>query len=144
MIAPGGIVIGMHNDTMVPLVNHATIGGVPVRHILDEATIEKIIQRTRIAGTAITQKLTEHSGFYAASPVVTQIVESIVFKRLGTFPLGVYCTGEYGYNDICLALPSVVGQDGINRVLEIDLDPGKRKALDNCASVISEVEKDIL
>ncbi|MBN2039931.1 MAG: malate dehydrogenase [Spirochaetes bacterium] len=135
-----GIVIGMHNDTMVPLVNHATVGGVPIRHILSESKIEKIVRKTRLAGTVITQKLKEHSGFYAASHVVTQIVESIVFNRLGTFPLSVYCSGEYGYNDICLSLPSVVGQDGINRVLEIDLDDEERKALDNCASVIKEVE----
>ncbi len=133
-----GIVIGMHNETMIPLVNHATVGGVPIRHILDETAIDKIIHRTRFAGTKITQKLKEHSGNYAASHVVTQIVESIVFNRLGTFPLSVCCRGEYGYHDICLALPSVVGQNGITRILEVDLDKSEKAALNVCASAINE------
>ena len=134
-----GIVIGTHNDDMIPLVNHATVGGVPIRHILNNETIEKVVQRTRSAGTTITQKLKVHSGYYAAAHVITQIVESIVFNRLGTFPLSVNCCGEYGYEGINLALPSVVGQNGISRVLEIDLDEGDREALDVCASAMTEI-----
>jgi len=134
-----GIVIGTHNDDMIPLVNHATVGGVPIRHILNNETIENVVQRTRSAGTTITQKLKVHSGYYAAAHVVTQIVESIVFNRLGTFPLSVFCRGEYGYEGINLALPSVVGQNGISRVLEIDLDEGDREALDVCASAMTEI-----
>ncbi|HPJ93435.1 MAG TPA: malate dehydrogenase [Deltaproteobacteria bacterium] len=134
-----GMVIGTHNDDMIPLVNHATVGGVPLRHIMDKTTIDKVVQRTRSAGTTITQKLKVHSGFYAAAHVVTQIVESIVFNRLGTFPLSVFCNGEYGYDGINLALPSVVGQDGISRVLEIDLDEEENTALNICASAMSEI-----
>ena len=134
-----GMVIGTHNDDMIPLVNHATVGGVPLRHIMDKTTIDKVVQRTRSAGTTITQKLKVHSGFYAAAHVVTQIVESIVFNRLGTFPLSVFCNGEYGYDGINLALPSVVGQDGISRVLEIDLDEEEHTALNICASAMSEI-----
>ena len=134
-----GMVIGTHNDDMIPLVNHATVGGVPIRHLLDKDTIDKVVQRTRSAGTTITQKLKVHSGYYAAAHVVTQIVESIVFNRLGTFPLSVFCNGEYGYDGISLALPSVVGQDGISRVLEIDLDEEDYAALNICASAMREI-----
>lgn len=134
-----GMVIGTHNDDMIPLVNHATVGGVPIRHILDKNTIDRVVQRTRSAGTTITQKLKVHSGFYAAAHVVTQIVESIVFNRLGTFPLSVFCNGEYGYDGISLALPSVVGQNGISRVLEIDLDEEEHAALNVCASAMREI-----
>jgi len=138
-----GMVIGTHNDDMIPLVNHATVGGVPMRHLLGQGAIEKIISRTRSAGTTITQKLKEHSGYYAAAHVVTQIVESVVFNRLGTFPLSVYCTGEYGYEGICLALPSVVGSEGISRVLEIDLDDKERTALNVCASKMTGITRSI-
>ena len=138
-----GMVIGTHNDDMIPLVNHATVGGVPIRHLLSENAIEKVVGRTRSAGTTITQKLKEHSGFYAAAHVVTQIVESIVFNRLGTFPLSVYCKGEYGYEGICLALPSVVGSEGIKRVLEIDLDDRERIALNVCASAMEKITTSI-
>jgi malate dehydrogenase len=134
-----GMVIGTHNDDMIPLVNHATVGGVPIRHLLDKDTIDKVVQRTRSAGTTITQKLKVHSGYYAAAHVVTQIVESIVFNRLGTFPLSVFCSGEYGYEGINLALPSVVGQNGISRVLEIDLDKEEHAALNICACAMSEI-----
>lgn len=134
-----GIVIGTHNDDMIPLVNHATVGGVPIRHLLNNETIEKVVQRTRSAGTTITQKLKVHSGYYAAAHVITQIAESIVFNRLGTFPLSVYCAGEYGYEGICLALPSVVGQQGIGRILEIDLDEEERAALNICACAMTEI-----
>jgi malate dehydrogenase len=138
-----GIVIGMHNETMVPLANHATVGGVPIRHILGKDVVEDVIRKTRTAGTTITQKLRNHSGNYAAVHVVTQITESIVFNRLGTFPLSVYCKGYYGYEGICLSLPSVVGQNGIKRVLEIELSREEKADLENCASVIREVIKDL-
>jgi malate dehydrogenase len=138
-----GIVIGAHNEDMIPLVNHATVGGVPIRHLLSDDSIEKIVQRTRTAGTTITQRLKEHSGYYAAAHVVTQIVESMVFNRLGIFPLSVYCSGEYGYRDICLALPSVVGQEGISRILEIDLDDNEHAALMTCATAMDEVIQSI-
>lgn len=133
-----GIVIGTHNDNMIPLVNHASVGGVPLRHLLDDGTIKKIVERTRKAGTVITKKKRDHSGFYAASHVVTQVVESIVFNRLGVFPLSVYCRGEYGYDGICLALPAVAGQNGIERVLEIDLDDNDKVALQVCADSLKE------
>ena len=138
-----GIVIGVHNETMVPLVGHATVGGVPIRHILTSETIEDIIHRTRTAGTAITHKLKNHSGYYAAAYVGTQITESIVMNRFATFPLSVYCIGEYGYHDICLSLPSVVGQEGIKRVLEIELEHYERKALENCVNEITGAVSDI-
>lgn len=133
-----GIVVGMHNETMVPLVNHATVGGVPIRRILDNEVISDIVRKTRNAGTTITQRLKNHSGYYAAAHVITQIVESMVFNRLGTFPLSVYCNGEYGYDDICLALPSVVGQDGIKRILQVELDEEEKVALQHCADVIRD------
>jgi len=138
-----GIVIGTHNNNMIPLVNHATLGGVLIRHLLSNEAIDKLVERTRNAGTTIVQKLREHSGFYAVSHVVTQIVESMVFNRLETFPLSVFCTGEYGYHDICLALPSMVGQDGICRILEIDLSSKEHAALDVCAASMMKTTHNI-
>ncbi len=133
-----GMVIGTHNEDMIPLVNHATVGGVPVRRILGQEAIEEIVRRTRSAGTTITQRLKSHSGYYAAAHVITQIVESIVFNRLGIFPLSVGCRGHYGYDGICLALPTVVGRQGPERILEIDLDETERRALDGCALSMQE------
>jgi len=135
----GGIVIGTHNDDMIPLINHATAGGVPVRHLLTADVIDEIIHKTRSAGTTITQKLREHSGYYAAAHVVTQIVESLTGRESGTFPLSVVCNGEYGYEGIPLALPSVLGEEGISQIIEIDLDEGELEALDVCAHAMTEI-----
>ena len=138
-----GMVIGTHNDNMIPLINHATIGGVPAKNLLTERQIEKIIRNTRQAGTVITQKKRNHSGFYAAGHVVTQIVESMVFNRLGTFPCSVYCNNDYGYSGICLALPAVVGKEGIRNILKIDLDEKEREALEICAEEMRETVEEI-
>jgi len=134
-----GIVIGTHNDSMIPLVNYATVGGVPLRYLLDDATIAAILKRTRTAGTVITKKKRDHSGFHAASHIVTQVVESIIFNRLGVFPLSTYCRGEYGHSGICLALPSVVGHNGIERVLEVTLDDTEKSALNLCAEEVKKI-----
>ena len=138
-----GMVIGTHNDNMIPLINHATIGGVPAKHLLTEDQISTIIGNTRQAGTVITQKKRNHSGFYAAGHVVTQIVESMVFNRLGTFPLSVYCSNDYGYTGICLALPAVVGKDGIERILDIELDKSEQEALEVCAAAMEKTIAEI-
>jgi malate dehydrogenase len=128
------LVIGSHDDNMIPLVKHATIGGVGVGHLLGEAEIQRVVDKTRNAGNEIVGKLKTRGSFYAASHTVGEIVEAVVRNTRGVFPLSVYCTGQYGYRDTCLALPCLVGANGVEEVLEIALDPDERAALDICAS----------
>lgn len=134
-----GMVIGAHNDTMVPLVSHAAINGIPLEDMVGSEALDAIGEDTRTAGTLIVDMLRHHSGFYAASQVVSRIVEAIVLDRRELFPFSVVCAGEYGYDKIPLALPAVVGRRGIHRILEIDLDPDERQGLDRCASAMTEV-----
>jgi malate dehydrogenase len=134
-----GIVIGMHNDMMVPLVKQATAGGIMVTQLMDERSISLIVRRTREAGTAIVEKLKNRSGFYAASNTIGQVVESMVSDKKGIFPLSVHCSGEYGYRDICLALPAITGHGGVERVVEIPLAEDDREALDACARQMREI-----
>lgn len=128
------LVIGSHDDNMIPLVKHATVGGVGVRHLLDEAEIQAVAEKTRNAGNEIVSKLKTRGSFYAASHTVAEIVEAVVRNTRVVFPLSVYCTGQYGYRDTCLALPCLVGAGGVEDVLEIALDPDERAALDRCAT----------
>jgi len=128
-----GIVIGAHNEYMLPLVRHATYNGLPLKELLDDGAIEGIVARTRMAGTEIVTALKVHSGNYAAAHTIARVVEAIVLDRTDAFPLSVYCAGEYGYRDICLALPAMVNGHGIQRILEVDLDDGEQAALDGCA-----------
>ncbi len=134
-----GMVIGAHTDDMVPLVSRATVSGIPLKDMVSGEVLDAVSQGTRAAGTLIVDMLRHHSGFYAASQVVSRIVEAIVLDRREIFPFSVVCTGEYGYDKIPLALPAVIGRRGIHRILEIDLDPDERRGLDRCASAMDEV-----
>ena len=137
-----GTVIGLHNNSMIPLVNYATAGGVPIRRLLTGAEILSVVNKTKDAGTAIVSKLINRSGFYAASNTIAEIIESMVFNKRAVFPLSVWCRGEYGHHDICLALPAVVGEGGVHRLVVPDLDEDERRMLDACVvEMKSEIEK---
>jgi malate dehydrogenase len=138
-----GMVIGLHSNNMIPLINYATAGGIPIRHMLTLSEIEAIINKTKEAGTTIVSKLINRSGFYAASNTIAEIIESMVFNKCAIFPLSIPCNGEYGYNDICLALPSVVGDNGVHRVITHDLDRDERVMLDQCANEIINIIKNL-
>jgi len=138
-----GIVIGAHDDTMVPLISHATVSGIPIKEILHDDQIARVIARTKRAGTAIVQKLKNHSGYYAASHVTAQIVESIIFSRLEIFPVSVMCNGEYGCSDICLALPSIMGHEGVVKTIEADLEDPEKTSLELCISSMKAVISDL-
>jgi len=134
-----GIVIGTHNNNMIPMIEYATVGGVPVNNLLSDSESERVVENTRTAGTDIVHKLKSRSGFYAAGSVVAQVVESMVFDKNNIFPLSTYCSGEFGYSDICLALPVVVGRDPVPRVVKIELGPERRKAMEICALQMQEI-----
>ncbi len=141
--AVSALVIGTHDDNQVALVKHATIGGVGVDHLLDADTIGRVVQRTRQAGTAIVSRLKTRGSFYAASYTVAAIAEASIRDTRNVFPLSVQCTGEFGYEDICLALPAVVGTDGVQRVVPIDLTPDERDGLDVCAKSMRDAKQQI-
>ncbi len=138
-----GLVVGAHTDDMIPLANHASVGGIPLPSMVDRNTIDTIIRRTRVAGTTIVQNLKQHSGFYAASHVIARIVESIVLDRSAIFPVSVPCAGEYGFRDIVLALPVIVCREGVNQIVEMDLDSHERALLEVCASSMAHIIRDI-
>lgn len=138
-----GMVIGTHNDDMIPLTRLASICGIPLDEVLEGEAIEAIVERTRVAGTTIVQKLRQHSGFYAAAHSIAHIVESIAFNRREIFPINIICKGDYGYEGISLALPCVVDKNGVSRVIQIALDERERALLDTCASSMREVTNSV-
>ncbi len=138
-----GMVIGTHDDNMVPVTSSATVCGIPLKDFMDREKIDWIVNLTKKAGTTIVQKLKHHSGYYAAGHEISQVVESIVFNRMGIYPLSVFCSGEYGYRNTCLALPSVVGHNGISRIIDMDLDEAERFSLDVCASSMENIIKEM-
>jgi len=127
------MVIGTHDDNMLPLVRHATIGGAPADRFLGADHMAEIITMTRTSGSTIVNLMKEHSGHYAAGEIIARIVESMVQDRGMVFPVSVYLAGEYGYQNTCLALPCVVDNTGVRKIIELELDQQERTALHACA-----------
>ncbi len=132
-----GVVIGAHNDNMVPLVSQATIGGLRAADQLTAEQIGHVVRRTKNAGTAIVAKLRTRGSFYAASHTIAEIIEAVVRDTQAVFPLSIHCRGEYGYRDVPLALPCQVGITGVRKVLDVNLDSCERDALDACAEAMA-------
>ena len=132
------MVIGTHDDCMIPMVNHATIGGVDVNHLLTAEQIDIVIRRTREAGTSIVRRLKDRGSFYAASHTVAGIVEAMVQHTHGIFPVSVAPSAHYGGDGLVLNLPSVVGAGGVERIVDIDMDQEERAALDRCRESVGK------
>jgi len=131
------MVIGAHDDNMIPLMNHAKVSSIPLNTLLGPQEIENISSMTRTAGSTIVNLMKSHSGHYAAGEVIARIVESMVLNRGMIFPLSVCLEGEYGYCKTCLALPCVVDSSGVRKIIELELNEQEKASLDSCARTIS-------
>jgi malate dehydrogenase len=135
-----GIVLGGHGDTMVPLPRHTSVAGIPVTELIDDETLTAIIERTAKGGGEIVGLL-GYSGYYAPAAGVAIMVESILKDKKRVIPCAVYTQGEYGYHDLFLGLPTVLGRRGIEQVLEMDLNETEKAKLDHSASAVRNVVK---
>jgi len=132
-----GIVLGGHGDTMVPLPRHTSVAGIPVTELIDPATLEAIIQRTAKGGGEIVGLL-GYSGYFAPAAGVAIMVESILKDKKRVIPCAVLTQGEYGYNNLFLGLPVVLGRSGIERVIEMGLNDQERAMLKHSAEAVRD------
>ena len=132
------LVIGTHDDNMIPLVSNAAIGGISVRELLTAEQIDTVVARTREAGTSIVRRLKTRGSFYAPSYTVAGIVEAMVRDTRGVFPLSTPCPPHYGDAGLVLNLPCVVGAGGMEKIVEIELDESERAGLETCAASVAE------
>lgn len=116
------LILGGHGKTMVPMPRYTTIGGIPIRNILPEDKVQEAIHRTQLGGEEIINHL-GRSGWYAAGAAVCEMVESVVCDQRRVFPVCAYLKGEYGYEDIYLGVPVILGKSGVEKVIELELDP---------------------
>lgn len=133
-----GIVLGGHGDTMVPLPRHTSVAGIPIRELLAEERLEEIIERTRKGGGEIVGLL-GYSGYYAPAAGTAIMVESILKDKKRVIPCAVYTQGEYGYEDLFIGLPVVLGRNGVERILEMELTEEERAMLDHSAGAVRSV-----
>ncbi|MCF7808671.1 MAG: malate dehydrogenase [Candidatus Marinimicrobia bacterium] len=136
------LVLGGHGDTMVPLTRLATVGGIPVTELLDKETIEGIEQRTRMAGGEIVKLLGNGSAFFSPAKSAMTMAESYLLDQKRIIPSAGLCEGEYGIKDLFIGVPCVIGSDGIEKIIEVELTAEEKAALkvtaDHVASVVEE------
>lgn len=134
-----GMVIGAHSDTgMVPLTRLASRNGVPVTKFLDESQLANVEQETRVGGATLT-KLLGTSAWYAPGAAVSELVRAIAQDSKKMFPCSLLLEGEYGLNDICFGVPAIIGANGVEKIVEIELSEDERAKFDEAAESVREV-----
>ncbi len=130
-------VLGGHGDSMVPLTRHSNIAGVPLDKYLDPDKLEAIVQRTRKGGGEIVGLLKTGSAFYAPSAAIAQMVEAILKDKKLIVPCAAYLNGEYGQKGIFFGVPVMLGKDGIEKIIEYDLNEEEMTAMQNSAKAVA-------
>ncbi|MFL5698925.1 MAG: malate dehydrogenase [Ktedonobacteraceae bacterium] len=132
-------VLGGHGDTMVPLARMCTTAGVPISQLLPPERIEAIVQRTRDGGAEIVKLLGTGSAYFAPSASVLQMVDSILLDKKMIMPCTVYLQGEYGIDNLFVGVPVKLGAQGVEQIVEIELDQNERALLQKSANAVKEL-----
>ena len=138
------MVLGGHGDTMVPLPRYTTVNGIPVSQLLSDEEVEAICQRTASGGGEIVKLLEKGSAFYAPGSAAAIMAEAILEDRKRVLPCSTYLSGEYGMDDIYIGVPVVLGKDGVERVIELELDEKELDSLQGSGSFYKEQLSEIL
>jgi malate dehydrogenase len=133
------VVLGGHGDTMVPLPRYCSVGGVPLRKLMDDATIAKIAKRTQDAGGEVVALLKTGSAFVSPAEASIEMAESVLFDQRRVLPCAAYLDGEYGHKGMYFGVPVVLGSGGVERVLELELDREEKALLDKSAEAVKSL-----
>lgn len=134
-----GFVLGGHGDDMVPLIRYSYAGGIPLEKLISKDRLEKIVERTRKGGGEIVGLLGNGSAYYAPAASLTVMAEAILKDQRRVLPSIAYLEGEYGYSDIYLGVPTVIGGQGLEEIIELDLTDDEKAALDKSAESVKNV-----
>jgi malate dehydrogenase len=132
-------VLGGHGDTMVPMLRHAHVAGIPLLDMLPLERIQELVERTRTRGAEIINLLKTGSASFAPGAALAEMVEAILNDSHRVVPCSAYLEGEFGLNDICFGVPVQIGRNGVEKVIELNLNPEERNALEISAEKIREV-----
>ncbi len=132
------VLMGGHGDTMVPLPRYTTVGGIPVTELIEKDKLDAIIERTKVGGGEIV-KLLGTSAWYAPGAAAAQMVEAIVRDQKRVFPVCAWLQGEYGLKDIYLGVPVILGKEGIEKIIELQLTEDEKALLYDSANAVKDV-----
>ncbi len=133
------MVMGGHGDTMVPLIRYATVNGVPVTQLLSSEKLEAIAQRTAKSGGEVIALLKTGSAFYSPAISAIEMAEAYLKDTCSLLPCAVKLNGEYGVRGLYCGVPVVVGGNGVERIIEVDLNEDERKAFDVSVNAVQEL-----
>ena len=132
------ILMGGHGDTMVPLPRYTTVAGIPVTELIDAEKLDAIIERTKFGGGELV-KLMGTSAWYAPGSAAAQMVEAILKNQRRVLPVFIQLDGEYGIDDCYLGVPVILGKNGIEKVIELDLNAEEKALLETSRGHVKEV-----
>lgn len=132
------LLMGGHGDTMVPLPRYTTVSGIPVTEMIDEKTLDAIVDRTKKGGGELVN-LMGTSAWYAPGSAAAQMVEAIILDQKRIFPCCVKLEGEYGLNDMFVGSPVKLGKNGVEQIIEVDLNDDEKKLLHDSANAVKGI-----
>mgnify|MGYP001334568959 CR=1 FL=1 len=132
------MVLGGHGDTMVPITRLATIGGVPLGDLISEETITKIEERTRFAGGEIVKLFGNGSAFYAPAQSAIEMAESYLRDKKRVIPCATLCKGEFGIDGYFIGVPTVIGSNGVEKILDFKLKENEQEALNQTLEAVKK------
>jgi malate dehydrogenase len=134
------LVVGEHGDRMIPLVDYSTIAGIPLRRLLDEETVQRIVERTRTSGSDVISL--KGGTVYAPAAVIAVMAEAVLRGRNRVMAASVIPNGEYGLKNLAIGLPIILGKDGVEKIIELPLDDTtKNQLMESAKSIRSSTEK---
>jgi malate dehydrogenase len=133
------MVLGGHGDTMVPIARLTSVSGIPLSELLDQATIDRLVQRARDGGAEIVKYLKTGSAYYAPSAAAVEMAESILKDKKKVLPCAAYLEGEYGIKGLYCGVPVKLGAKGIEKIYEIKLQADEQAALQKSAAAVQEL-----
>jgi|TARA_B100000678_G_scaffold78202_1_gene64661 malate dehydrogenase len=138
------MVLGGHGDTMVPLPRYTTAGGISITQLMDKETIDSICARTAAGGGEIVKLLERGSAFYAPGAAAAIMAESIINDRKRMLPCSAYLSGQYGMEDIFIGVPVILGSEGVERIIELELEDSELSSLQSSGAFYKEQLSNIL
>ena len=130
------MVLGGHGDSMVPLTSTASVSGIPVSQLISAQRLEELVDRTRHGGAEIVNLLKTGSAYYAPSAAAVAMAESILLDQKRVMPCCSLLDGQYGIEDTWVGVPVILGSDGVEKILEVDLSASESEALQTSAAAV--------
>jgi len=133
------MLLGGHGDTMVPLASCSSVSGIPLTQLLPKEKIDAIVQRTRDGGAEIVQLLQKGSAYYAPAAATAQMIEAIIKDKKRVLPCAAYCDQEYGVGGYYIGVPVILGKDGVEKIIELQLTPEEKAAFEKSVQAVKNL-----